>query len=69
MLDRQKLEVLLGRRFIGATVDQIAAAANAIMALEADDTETSMASSEAVRRQVYRNDSAAARGGLDPKLT
>jgi hypothetical protein len=34
MLDRQKLEVLLSRRFRGATSEQIAAAANAIMGLE-----------------------------------
>jgi hypothetical protein len=34
MLDRQKLEVLLSRRFPGATNDQIAAAANAIMGLD-----------------------------------
>lgn len=34
MIDRQKLETLLSRRFPGATHDQIAAAANAIMGLE-----------------------------------
>ena len=33
VLDRQKVEALLGRRFPGATTDQIAAAANAIMGL------------------------------------
>lgn len=33
MLDRQKVETLLGRRFPGATAPQIAAAANAIMGL------------------------------------
>ena len=33
MLDRQKLEVLLSRRFPGSTYDQVAAAANAIMGL------------------------------------
>ena len=33
MLDRQKLETVLGRRFVGSTRDQIAAAANAIMGL------------------------------------
>jgi hypothetical protein len=38
MLDRQKLETLLGRRFPGAPRDQIAAAANAIMGL-ADEWE------------------------------
>jgi hypothetical protein len=34
MIDRQKLETVLGRRFPGATHVQIAAAANAIMGLE-----------------------------------
>ena len=34
MLDRQKLETVLTRRFPGASHDQIAAAANAIMGLE-----------------------------------
>jgi hypothetical protein len=34
MIDRQKLETLLSRRFAGATRDQIAAAANAIMGLD-----------------------------------
>ena len=33
MLDRQKLETLLSKRFPGATTEQIAAAANAIMAM------------------------------------
>lgn len=33
MRDRQKLETLLARRFPGSTGEQIAAAANAIMAL------------------------------------
>ena len=33
MLDRQKVEAILGRRFPGATRDQVAAAANAIMGL------------------------------------
>jgi hypothetical protein len=33
MLDRQKVETILGRRFQGATRDQVAAAANAIMGL------------------------------------
>jgi hypothetical protein len=33
MLDRQKVEAILGRRFPAATRDQIAAAANAIMGL------------------------------------
>jgi hypothetical protein len=34
MIDRQKLETLLSRRFPGSTRDQIAVAANAIMGLE-----------------------------------
>ena len=34
MLDRQKLETVLGRRFPGARSDQIASAANAIMGLQ-----------------------------------
>ena len=33
MLDRQKLEAILGRRFPGSPRDQVAAAANAIMGL------------------------------------
>ena len=33
MIDRQKVEAILGRRFPGAARDQIAAAANAIMGL------------------------------------
>jgi len=34
MIDRQKLETVLGRRFPGARSEQIASAANAIMGLE-----------------------------------
>ena len=34
MLDRQKIEAILSRRFPGATRPQIAAAANAIMGME-----------------------------------
>jgi hypothetical protein len=34
MVDRQKLETLLARRFPGAASNQIASAANAIMGLE-----------------------------------
>jgi len=36
MLDRQKLETLLARRFPGATMQQFAAAANAIMAMASE---------------------------------
>ena len=34
MLDRQKLETILERRFPGATRNQVAASANAIMGLD-----------------------------------
>jgi hypothetical protein len=34
MIDRQQLEPILARRFPGAPLDQIAAAANAIMGLD-----------------------------------
>lgn len=34
MIDRQQLEAILSRRFAGAPLDQIAAAANAIMGLD-----------------------------------
>jgi hypothetical protein len=34
MIDRQQLEAILGRRFPGAPLAQIAAAANAIMGLD-----------------------------------
>ena len=34
MRDRQQLEILLARRFPGSTAEQIAAACNAIMALD-----------------------------------
>ncbi len=36
MIDRQKLETILQRRFAGAGFDQIASAANAIMGLDDD---------------------------------
>jgi hypothetical protein len=41
MIDRQKLETLLARRFPGATRDQVAAASNAIMGLEDEWEEVS----------------------------
>ena len=41
MIDRQKLETVLGRRFVDATREQIAAAANAIMGLEDEWVEVS----------------------------
>ena len=39
MLDRQKVEAILSRRFPGATRDQVAAAANAIMGLSKEPEE------------------------------
>ena len=36
MLDRQKVETILARRFPGATHDQVAVSANAIMGLDAE---------------------------------
>ena len=39
MLDRDKVETVLLRRFPGASFDQIAAAANAIMGLDDDEWE------------------------------
>ena len=41
MIDRQKLETLLCRRFPGGTLEQIATAANAIMGLEDEWVEVS----------------------------
>lgn len=39
MIDREKLETILRRRFPGAALDQVAAAANAIIALDIQETE------------------------------
>ncbi len=50
MLDRQKLETLLAKRFPGSTPGQIAAAANAIMGLD-DEWEDIPADSELIRRE------------------
>lgn len=44
MLDRQKLETVLTRRFAGAPLDQIASAANAIMGLDDEWEEVSACS-------------------------
>lgn len=41
MIDRQKLETVLARRFPGSTHDQVAAAANAIMGLDDEWEEVS----------------------------
>jgi hypothetical protein len=50
MLDRQKLEALLARRFSGSTSGQIAAAANAIMGLQ-DEWEEIPVDWEFIRRE------------------
>ncbi len=49
MLDRQKVEAILGRRFPGATLQEVAAAANAIMGLD-DAWEE-----DAMRRETWNN--------------
>ena len=46
MLDRQKIEAILRRRFSGATDQQIATAANAIMGLDDEWEEVSDAGGE-----------------------
>ncbi len=46
MLDRQKIETILTRRFPGATHGQLAAAANAIMGLGEDWEDVSMPAAE-----------------------
>ena len=46
MLDRQKIETLLARRFPGASAPQIAAATNAIMGLSDEWEEVTAAGSE-----------------------
>jgi hypothetical protein len=40
MIDREKLETILRRRFPGAPLDQVAAAANAIIGLDIQESET-----------------------------
>ena len=39
MIDREKLETILRRRFPGASLDQVAAAANAIIGLDNQEPE------------------------------
>jgi hypothetical protein len=51
MRDRQKLEILLMRRFPGSTHEQIAAAVNAIMGLE-DEWEDVPADSGLMHKEV-----------------
>jgi hypothetical protein len=40
MIDREKLETILRRRFPGASLDQVAAAANAIIGLDGQEPES-----------------------------
>jgi hypothetical protein len=60
MLDRQKLEALLSKRFPGSKYDQIAAAANAIMGLDdeweevVDAGETMRSGNDAIEYRVLR---------------
>jgi hypothetical protein len=39
MIDREKLETILRRRFPGSSLDQVAAAANAIIGLDSQEPE------------------------------
>jgi hypothetical protein len=52
MLDRQKLETILLRRFPGATRDQIAVSANAIMGLDEEWEEVQCHDFEALAAQL-----------------
>jgi hypothetical protein len=52
MLDRQKLETILLRRFPGATRDQIAVSANAIMGLDEEWEEVQCHDFEVLNAQV-----------------
>jgi hypothetical protein len=52
MLDRQKLETILLRRFPGATHDQIAVSANAIMGLDEEWEEVQCHDFEALAAQL-----------------
>ena len=52
MLDRQKLETILSRRFSGAAKEQIAAAANAIMGLDEEWEEVHCHDFQALAAQV-----------------
>ena len=52
MLDRQKLETVLSRRFSGAAKEQIAAAANAIMGLDEEWEEVQCHDFSALSAQV-----------------
>ena len=52
MLDRQKVETILMRRFPGATPDQVAISANAIMGLDEEWEEVQCHDLEALAAQV-----------------
>jgi hypothetical protein len=52
MLDRQKLETILVRRFPGATRDQVAVSANAIMGLDEEWEELPCHDVEALTAQL-----------------
>jgi hypothetical protein len=61
MLDRQKVETILERRFPGARHDQLAAAANAIMGLNEEWEEISILDAELDRRTRCHSDCVLAR--------
>jgi hypothetical protein len=52
MLDRQKLETILLRRFTGATREQVAASANAIMGLGEEWAEEQCPDFQALAAQI-----------------
>jgi hypothetical protein len=52
MMDRQKLETILMRRFPGAARDQVAASANAIMGLDEEWEEVQCADVLALAAQI-----------------
>ena len=52
MLDRQKVETILVRRFPGATHDQVAVSANAIMGLDEEWEELQCHDFEALAAQI-----------------
>ena len=54
MLDRQKLETILQRRFPGATRDQVAVSANAIMGLDDEWEDVSCENVEALVAQLAK---------------
>jgi len=64
MRDRQKIETLLARRFPGSTPGQIAAAANAIMAL--DEPPEKLFRSERAEPDAFADAKYGARNGETP---